>query len=265
MAADFLAMGMGRSALSRSRTYTSPAVVPCQIRSSRERNLNKQIRWLASAVITVGLAMLAANGEAALNSAQFDFIRQQEAQGANITMTGKVWIKGDKIRVEMKDPFMGEQLWISDGKDLYLLSPQQKAGQKRPLPVTKGKRISILAQITGDVNELRSKGKKVGRETVEGVPCDVYIRSAAEQGTSESIKAWIAMVQDTPLPIKVVMKRSMSRPGAQMAQTHTFTIRNLKTNISVADAQFAVPKGYKLGTAPGGGGLPGVPPPGQHP
>jgi outer membrane lipoprotein-sorting protein len=224
--------------------------------------LKKQYRWLAAWVITTGLSGLAGSSEAALNSAQFDVLQQQQQQGSNITVNMHVWIKGEKARVEMDHPMAGKQIWISDGKDFYMLSPTQKAGQKRPLPKQNGKRASVVEQITGSVNQLISKGKKVGRATVEGVACDVYTGSfTGPQGGSSSFKAWIGSIENTRLPLKVEQKRSISRPNANFSSSQSMTIKNLRTNPSIPDSQFAIPSGYKITTMPNQ--PPGMAPPGK--
>ena len=92
----------------------------------------------------MGLAGLALRCEAALNSAQFEILDQQQGQGANITSAAHVWVKGDKARVELNNPMLGQQLLISDGKDFYVLSPTQKVGQKRPIPAGKENHKSFL-------------------------------------------------------------------------------------------------------------------------
>jgi outer membrane lipoprotein-sorting protein len=189
-----------------------------------------------------------------------DIVQQTQAEGANVTVTAKIWIKGERFRLESKHPMMGEQLIIMDGKNVYFLSPAQKAGQKGPVPTRDGKRVTVWQWLLADVNALRSKGKKVGRETIEGVPCDVYLGTEKKGSDSASIKAWIGTVQGTPLPMKVVLKESVSRPGASLARTKTMTIKNLKQGIAIADSRFVVPSGYKIATASGPGApVPGVP------
>jgi outer membrane lipoprotein-sorting protein len=214
-------------------------------------------------VVALGAWLLAfvAPCGAALNSAQFDVVTQQQAQGANVTVTAKVWVKGDKARMESKHPMMGEQLVIVDGTSFYLLSPSQKAGQKRPVPTRNGKKVSVLEWITADVNALRSKAKKTGRQTIEGIACDVYVGSEKREGSSSSIKAWIATVQNTVFPMKVEIKQSVNRPGASLASSQTMMVKNLRTNVSIPDSRFAVPKDYKIATS--AQPMPGIPRPGR--
>jgi outer membrane lipoprotein-sorting protein len=212
----------------------------------------------------MGFVLLGSRCQAAPSSAQFDLTQRQEAQGTNVTITAKVWIKGDRVRMEMKNPLTGDFLVISDGKNVYKLLPAQKAGQKSPAPSVNGKPISPWQLVTTDVNRLRGEGKKVGRETIEGVGCDVYSASkSSKDGNSASFKAWIGSVSGVPIPMKVVIKHSMVKPGATMTGIQTLAITHLKTNIAIADTQFAVPKDYKIATGPSGSPMPGLPHPGK--
>jgi len=212
----------------------------------------------------IGFVLIGTRCQAAPSSAQFDLTQRQEAQGTNVTVTAKVWIKGDRVRLETKNPMTGDFLVISDGKDVYKLIPAQKAGQKSPAPSANGKPISPWELVTTDVNRLRAEGKKVGRETIEGIGCDVYSASkSGKDGNSASFKAWIGTVTGVPIPMKVVIKHSMVKPGATMTGTQTMTITNLKTNVAVADSQFAIPKDYKIATGSSGPSMPGLPRPGK--
>jgi outer membrane lipoprotein-sorting protein len=200
---------------------------------------------------------------AALKSAQMDLVQQVQAEGTNITITAKIWVKGEKVRMETRNPMMGEQIVILDDTSLYFLIPSQKAGQKGPPPMRDGKKATVWQLLRADVDALRARGKKVGRETVEGLACDVYVRNESKEGESRNVKAWIGTVQGTSVPMKVILKHTVSRPGVSIMRTQTMVIKNLKANVAVADSLFTVPKEYQIKTASGGRpampGIPGVP------
>jgi hypothetical protein len=228
------------------------------------RSLKRKWHWLPAAAWGIGLVVLGTRCEAAPTSAQFDLMQRQEAQGTNVTITAKVWIKGDRVRMEMKNPMTGDLLVISDGKDFYQMLPAQKAGRKSPAPKKDGKPVSPWQLVTTDVNRLRTEGKKIGHQTVEGQACDIYSGSKSEHSNTASFKAWIATVAGVPIPMKVLIKHSMVKPGASMTGTQTLTITNLKTNIPIADSQFVVPKDYKISTGSAGGPpAPGLSRPGR--
>jgi outer membrane lipoprotein-sorting protein len=213
----------------------------------------------------MSLVVLGGRCEAAPSSAQFDLTQHSEAQGTNVTVTSKVWIKGDRVRWEMKHPLGGEFLMISDGKDYYQMNPAQKSGFKSPAPTAKdGKPVGPWQLFAKDLNQLLKEGKKLGHETIAGQACDIYAGSKSENGSTKSFKIWVATVAGVSLPMKFVKKESMVKPGVSVSGTETVTITNLKTNVPIADSQFVVPKDYKIATgSPGGPPVPGMPRPGR--
>jgi hypothetical protein len=80
------------------------------------------------------------------------------------------------------------------------------------------------------------------------VACDIYVGNQSREGATQNVKAWIGTVQGTAIPMKVIVKHTMSRPGATLSRTQTMVIKNLKANVPVANSVFSVPKDYKIAT-----------------
>jgi outer membrane lipoprotein-sorting protein len=197
----------------------------------------------------VGLAALAgaAYGLAAapLRSAQFDVVSMMQGQGGQVTVTSKVWVKGNKARIELKHPLMGELDVIADGKYLYQISPSQKQATKTDQAKATGGR-DAWQMFVANVEQLRQGARKVGSETLEGYPCDIYARRQSGQGETASLRAWITRSLQPPLPLKVVRQVTIQRPNATLSQTQTVRIRRLRLNPAVPDSLFTLPKGVRV-------------------
>lgn len=224
-------------------------------------------RWMAGHGFAMGAALLilggAARAAAPPLSARFEVVTLEQGQGGQITITSQVWVKGNKVRVEVKHPLMGEMKMIADGKNIYQIAPAQKQAMKTDqMKATNGR--EPWQMFVANVDQLREKARKVGSERIEGHMCDIYVRKeAGDGGNNASIRAWITRTLKPPMPLKVVRTVTMQRPGASLTRTTTVRLRNVKLNVPLADSLFVLPAGLKIVDAPtgmpGGPGMPGMP------
>jgi outer membrane lipoprotein-sorting protein len=195
-------------------------------------------------------------------SARFEVVTMEQGPGGQVTVTSKVWVKGNKVRVEAKHPFLGDMNLIADGKNIYQIAPAQKQAMKADQSKTLGGR-EPWQMFVANVDQLRQKAQKIGSERVEGHLCDIYLRQESEGGNSRSVRAWITRTLKPAMPLKVVTRVSVQRPNASITQTTTVRLRKVELNVALADSLFVMPAGYKVvegtPTLPGGTGAPGTP------
>lgn len=252
-----------RRACLRQATPPRTATEGSSLRRSGRNCRAAAVAVLAGVVACGALALTAGAAAAAapLKSAQFDVVTLTQGQGAQITINSKVWVKGDKVRVEMKHPFMGQMNLIADGKHIYQIDPVQKQATRTDQMRATGGR-EPWQMFVANVEQLREKARRIGSETIDGHVCDIYTRREGERGHSASVKAWITRTLKPPMPLKVVRQVTLERPNASLSQTVTVRLRNLKLNPSLPDSLFKLPAGMKIVEGdpmlPNGAGLPGT-------
>jgi outer membrane lipoprotein-sorting protein len=191
-----------------------------------------------------------------------------EGQGGQITINSKVWVKGNKVRVEMKHPLMGEMSLVADGKYIYQIDRARKQATKQDQMKATGGR-QPWQMFVANVEQLREKARKVGSESIDGYACDIYSRSEGDKEKSASVRAWITRTLKPPMPLKVVRKMTIQRPNAMLTETTTVRIRNLQLNPPLADSLFTLPAGTRIVEGgpplPGGAGMTGGGPGGGLP
>jgi outer membrane lipoprotein-sorting protein len=222
------------------------------MRNGREARRGIAIGWVAF----LTLAGVPARAAAPPMSARFEVVTLEEGQGGQITVTSKVWVKGNKVRVEVKHPLMGEMNLIADGKNIYQIAPAQKQATKTDQMKATGGR-QPWQMFVANVDQLREKSRKVGSEQIEGHLCDIYLRQEGGNGGSASVRSWITRSLKPPMPLKVVRKVSMQRPNASITRTTTVRMRKVELNVSLPDSLFVLPSGYKV--VEGAPSLPGGP------
>jgi outer membrane lipoprotein-sorting protein len=232
------------------------------------RSRRSLLGWGALALAVLFGVGGAAQGAPAtgLQSAQFEVLSLAQGQGGQVTVTSKIWVKGKKARVEVSNPLAGEMIVIADGKTLYQLHPAQKQAVRTDQAKATGGRDPWQIFVA-NVEQLRRGARKQGTERVEGYLCDIYTRSDSSQGRSASLRAWITRSLRPPLPLKVVREMKIRRPNANITESLTIRVRNLRLNVPVADRLFTLPQGYRVvegpPSMPGGGGMaPGMGMPG---
>lgn len=163
-----------------------------------------------------------------------DMVRTMTGQ----TSSGKVYVKGDLVRMETTLPMPGGKtvviLNVKSGKTI-ILQPAQKmymemVGQK-----------DAAAWVTKDEDyaKLGADRKLVGAEEVNGYKCrkyEVTFKNTAMGKTTQ----WIS--EKLMFPVKIVH----SGPGGEMVQE----LKNIKDD-KVPDSLFKIPDGYTKMNVPG--------------
>ncbi|MHC1724884.1 MAG: DUF4412 domain-containing protein [Syntrophobacteraceae bacterium] len=135
-------------------------------------------------------------------------------------MTGKIYVKGDKVRQETTEEGETQIMIIRPDKKLtWMITPEEKAYMEMPYQ----SEDKTFEEWTA---EKEKKAKFLGEETVSGLACRKY--ESLEDG--EKTYFWIA--KQFPFPIKV--------EDAEV----TMEYKNIKSG-SVPDSLFELPAGYE--------------------
>lgn len=162
--------------------------------------------------------------------------------GTKVSQVMRVEVKGEQARLEMNNPQIGAVTYLSNPKGVFLYMPASKIAQKQSLP--EGTSVdAFLRRAFGQINRELRTAKRTGTATVSGQTTDVY--KDARSGAT----IYIGRKPGFRLPVQVVTNNA--------GGTRTLLVSNIKTNIALADARFAVPPGVRIIEASGGAGLPG--------
>jgi hypothetical protein len=155
-----------------------------------------------------------------------------------------IWLSGSRMRIEEVRKGSPKTIVVRTGGEVYVWEEGKSTGTK----VTVG-----LAARSGrppheyvrKIEEIRSRGRKIGAEKVDGYSCDVFEYGSLppEKGTY-----WLAPELQN-FPVKAVIERSMPLPyRSQANRTQKLEYHNTLVRIrgSVSEARFALPQGVEF-------------------
>ena len=140
---------------------------------------------------------------------------------------GKIFVKGDKFRNEMKADG-GTQISIVrlDKKVMWLIMPAEKSYMEMPLNPQATEQMMLKKP------EAQVEMKLLGKETVNGYETEKYETSVRHRG--EAMKQYIWLSKKLGMPIKV----------AAADGSHSMEYRDIEEG-GVSDALFEPPRGYQ--------------------
>lgn len=200
-------------------------------------------------VLASTLSLQAASRAAGSKSASFTVTMVNTGQGVQVTVPAKVWITGNQARVEIKHPLNGDGLIVVTNGSVYKLDPKSHQGERTPLPpdMKKSKdNFTRFLSTFGINSDVTKHAKKLRTETMGGYVCDVFEDSATKEAMTQKVLIWMPQKMDPQIPLKAQVTQKVSKQGAQLEQTVTMTISDLKLNQPISPSMFAVPKGYKI-------------------
>lgn len=150
-------------------------------------------------------------------------------------VTGKMFMKGDKMRMEGVGGQPGYSIIRGDKKILWVIMPQQRMYMETTIPEEVPYKANPAKKFPGEISR-----KKVGTEKIGGRPCTKYLVTQEMVGQVNKIYIWVAKGID--FPVKV----------ADSGGEWTVEYRNIKTG-SVPGSKFEVPSGYRKMSIPGMG------------
>lgn len=146
-------------------------------------------------------------------------------------MTGKIFVKGQKTRMEIAGSISITRL---DKGIVWVLMPAQKMYMERPLSPQS-------AAVTADSNE--AKSVLIGTETIDGKGVEKYKIDTVSSGQAVSFYHWL--MKGSKIPVKV----------AAVDNSWFQEYKNIVT-VSPDDSLFEIPQGYKKFAMPS---MPGMP------
>ncbi len=162
--------------------------------------------------------------------------------GSKSSQVMRVQVKGNKARLDFNNPAIGSVTYLANAQGVFFYVPANKVAQKQQF---QGGVDTALRLAFQQVNEQLRTAKKVGTTTVSGQTTDVY--KDARRGTT----LYIGRSPAFRLPVKTVV--------ANEGGTQTVLVTNIKTNITLPDSRFSVPKGVQIIESTGAAGAPGIP------
>lgn len=155
-----------------------------------KENLLTSLRF-KSVILAIGAMTLAGALRAQpFTSAHWKSRTQMEGgpQG-DVTTDAEIWMKDKKIRMKMA--IMGMDMnMVRTGDFVYQWQEGQATGMK--IPTTVRRRGGPSTDYVSKIEDVRAKGKKVGTETVDGHPCDVYEYEETLERGPQKEKFWLA-------------------------------------------------------------------------
>ena len=152
-----------------------------------------------------------------------------------MTTESELWMKDRKVRI--KTTAMGMKMNVIKAADFsYQWQDGQATGMK--MPVSARQRGGASSDYVNRIDDVRAKGKKVGAETVNGHPCDVYeYTETSEKGKTAKQTYWLAKDLKN-FPIKVV---------SDLGTAKLTTINSdIELGTSVSDALVTPPDNVKF-------------------
>lgn len=166
----------------------------------------------------------------------------QKRQG--IEMKGKIYVKGEKMRMDMT--MEGEKtstITRIDKKIVWIIKHEDKMYMEMPSMVG----TLQAGKVDEDLKKIADK-KKVGTEKVNGYKCDKYLIIYKDKSMGKMTQ-WIS--KKLNYPIKMVYHSSYGDMYTEY--------KNIKEG-KVKDSVFEIPKGYEKMSMPGiGGQMPRMP------
>ena len=159
-------------------------------------------------------------------TAYADFKADLVVKSGSVTRTGKLFLKGDKSRMELPDSIVIKR---PDKGVAWMLTPSKKTYFEMPDKET-GRRVAAYDKMLGM--------KRLGTETVSGYPCNKY--QVVTQGKAPAtVTIWVSD--------KLNMEMRMTSQSS--AGTMSMDVQNIKRTFLFGKT-FEIPKGYTKAPPP---------------
>jgi len=185
----------------------------------------------AAVILSLGVAVASAGGAQGFTSAHWKSkveIEGGRAGSGRMPSDYEIWFQSGKTRMKANAAGVAMNM-LKVGDDLYTWADGQTTGMK--MNVAAAQRQNRPSQdYVGRIEEFKSKGKKVGSETLDGHPCDIY-EYDAEHGSHG--RYWLARdLHD--FPVKALIEQN----GVKV----TYHNVEIEVPASVPNSMMEVPK-----------------------
>ena len=157
-------------------------------------------------------------------SVHFVFVAETKSSAQSESMTSEIWQQADKMRIER-----------ADGTVFITAAPHEykfKKGEQVGLRITRTKKnnpsIPPLQETLQEVREIKSAGKLVKIETLDGIECERYEAERSASGRlGGPLKSTVWLSRSTGFPVKIVQE---SGGGISTKQYQNVEINNPLSN-----------------------------------
>ncbi|HTO88022.1 MAG TPA: hypothetical protein VMR54_10920 [Thermoanaerobaculia bacterium] len=156
----------------------------------------------------------------------------------------EIWLSGSRMRIEEGRKGTPKTIVLKTGTEVYVWVEGQSSGTRMNLGLA-AKSGRPPHDYARRIEEIRSRGKRIGAEKVDGYSCDVFEFGSLppEKGTY-----WLA-TELQGFPVKAIVERSMPLPYRSEAnRTQKLEYHNTRVRIpgSVSEVRFALPTGVEF-------------------
>lgn len=200
------------------------------------RALHGRVAWLVAAAAAWGLGEAHAGAQEAgstraglARTASFTVTSVAQPKGkSKVSQVTRVEVKGNKARTETVVAGVSTVTLIED-KAIYVFNPGSKLVTKQQ---AEGDMDAFLRRLYEGKDRFLKTAKKVGTESISGQPTDVYRDEAA------GVLIYLGTKPGFRLPVKI------TKDGDSGSET--LLVTDVKTNITLPDARFALPQGAQV-------------------
>jgi hypothetical protein len=146
------------------------------------------------------------------------------------TAEGEVWLKNEKVRMKSQMMGMNSNMLVTEDA-IYQWMEGQAMGMKMPRDTESGASADYVN------TDLKTKGKKIGTETVDGLVCDVYVLETNRGGRKATQTGWLARAK-SDFPVKWVMESGKTKT--------TTTNWDIEVGANVPEAMVSLPKDVRF-------------------
>jgi len=190
----------------------------------------------------------------------------KEEGGKTTTSEGKMWISGNKYRMESRDKQNNKTMvMIDDGQVMYMYDPAEKKAFVWGPGVEAMFGSMLNSDLVAESARQRKTARKVGSEVVDGKACDIYAYQSKitvmKNPVTSDVKEWLWKAEQFPIKTVVntpkhkmkIMIMSMDVPASET----TNEIKNLVLDKPVDESLFSLPAGTQVETMDMPEGRPG--------
>jgi hypothetical protein len=156
----------------------------------------------------------------------------------------EIWLSGNRMRIEEARKGSPTTVVLRTGTEVYVWEEGKSTGTKMSVGLS-ARSGRPSHDYVRKIEEIRSRGKKIGVEKVDGYSCEIFEYGSLppEKGTY-----WLA-TEVQGFPVKAVTERSMPLPYRSEAnRTQKLEYHNTHVRVpgSVSEARFTLPKGVEF-------------------
>jgi Domain of unknown function (DUF4412) len=164
----------------------------------------------------------------------FEFSADSVMTGKGRTMTGKIFFKADRFRMDVDSPRKMSTITRMDKKVVWSVMPDQKMYMEMPFNPNQNNRPMVDKKVEGELDR-----KLVGSEIIDGHATKKYLITHKREGRTTQIYQWWAT--DINFPVKT----------AALDGSWTQEFRNIKMG-NQPNSLFEAPQGYRKMSMSGG-------------